>query len=199
MFTIGHSTHDSSTFLRLLQRNRVTAIADVRSVPMSRHNPQFNKQAIEGTLDAAGIRYVFLGTQLGARTNDPACYVDGQVQYQRLSHTSEFRNGIELLLRGIKVHRIAIMCSEAEPLDCHRTVLISQVLIHHGLTIEHIHRDGRTESHAMAMHRLMIRFGLHQADLFRSPAELLQEALTRQEQRIAYVQPEFGAEVAADR
>jgi uncharacterized protein (DUF488 family) len=166
---------------------------------MSRHNPQFNQKVIEDTLGAAGIRYVFLGTQLGARTNDPTCYVDGQVKYQRLSHTREFNNGIELLLRGIKVHRVAIMCSEAEPLDCHRAVLISQVLTHHEVTVEHIHRDGRRESHAMAMHRLMIRFGLHQADLFRSPAELLQEALTRQEQRIAYIRPEFGAEVAADR
>jgi uncharacterized protein (DUF488 family) len=199
MFTVGHSTHDPSTFLTLLRRHRVTAIADVRSVPMSRHNPQFNKKTIEDTLRAAGITYVFLGAQLGARTDDPNCYVDGRVQYQRLSHTSEFHKGIELLLRGIKVHRIALMCSEAEPLDCHRTVLISQVLADHEVPIDHIHRDGRAETHAAAMQRLMARFGLHQADLFHSPTELLKEALTRQERKIAYALPEPCADGIARR
>lgn len=199
VYTIGHSTHDSATFVKLLQQHRITAVADVRSVPLSRHNPQFNRATIEATLDAARVKYVFLGAQLGARTDDPTCYVGGQVQYQRLSHTSKFISGIELLTQGIERHRIAIMCSEAEPLDCHRTVLIAQVLTRHNVAIEHIHRDGNVESHAMAMHRLTIRFGLHQADLFRSPAELLQEALARQEQRIAYIQPQLGAGVGTDR
>ena len=95
------------------------------------------------------------------------------------------------------MEQIAIMCSEAEPLECHRTVLIAQVLADRGVAIDHIHRDGRVESHGMAMHRLMARFGLHQADLFHSPAELLREALIRQEHRIAYVNPELCADDTA--
>ena len=197
VFTIGHSTHDTSTLLSLLRRNFVTAVADVRSVPMSRHTPQFNQNAIEGSLHAAGIRYVFLGKQLGARTDDPTCYVNGKVQYERLSQTYEFDRGIERLLEGTRTEQVAIMCSEAEPLECHRTVLIAQVLADRGVAIDHIHRDGRVESHGMAMHRLMARFGLRQADLFHSPAELLREALIRQEHRIAYVNPELCADDTA--
>jgi hypothetical protein len=95
------------------------------------------------------------------------------------------------------MEQIAIMCSEAEPLECHRTVLIAQVLADRGVAIDHIHRDGRVESHGMAMHRLMARFGLCQADLFHSPAEFLREALIRQEHRIAYVNPELCADDTA--
>lgn len=125
------------------------------------------------------------------------CYVNGKVQYERLSQTYEFDRGIERLLEGTRTEQIAIMCSEAEPLECHRTVLIAQVLADRGVAIDHIHRDGRVESHGMAMHRLMARFGLRQADLFHSPAELLREALIRQEHRIAYVNPELCADDTA--
>jgi uncharacterized protein (DUF488 family) len=86
------------------------------------------------------------------------------------------------------------MCAEAEPLECHRTVLVARVLAERGVAIDHIHRDGHLECHPKAMQRLMIRFGLHQADLFHSQTELLKEALNRQEHRIAYVNPELCAD-----
>jgi uncharacterized protein (DUF488 family) len=187
VLTIGHSTHSISSFLDLLRRHQITAVADVRSTPASRFAPQFNRDAVKRRLHDASINYVFLGKELGARTKDSACYVDGRVQYGRLAQTGAFANGIERLLKGAQAERIAIMCSEQEPLDCHRTVLIARVLAEHGAAIDHIHGDGRIESHALAMRRLMSRFGLGEADLFHTPAELLQEALSRQEQRIAYV------------
>lgn len=193
ILTIGHSTHDTSAFLRLLQQHHVTAVADVRSIPLSRHTPQFNRGAIEHDLDATGIKYVFMGEQLGARTNDLTCYANGRVQYERLSRTPEFSTSIKRLLTGAQSERIAIMCAEAEPLECHRTVLIAQVLAERGVGIDHIHRNGSVESHAMAMERLMARFGLHQAALFHSWGELLKEALSRQEHRIAYVNHQLDA------
>jgi uncharacterized protein (DUF488 family) len=197
LFTIGHSTHEISTFLDLLAQHHVTAVADVRSVPSSRHRPHFNRRAIERSLDAAGIKYVFLGRELGARSDDPTCYVGGRVQYDRLARTPEFKSGIERLLKGAREQRIAIMCAEAEPLQCHRTVLVARVLQAHGAAIGHIHRDGRVERHETAMNRLMCLYGLNQADLFHSAAELLTEALSRQENRIAYVKPELGADTTA--
>jgi uncharacterized protein (DUF488 family) len=185
--TIGHSTHSVSRFLALLQLHGITAVADVRSAPISRFTPQFNRGVVERSLHDAGIKYVFLGRELGARTNDLACYVDGRVQYGRLAQTSEFAKGIERLLKGAQTERIAIMCAECEPLDCHRTVLIARVLTERGATVSHIHGDGHAESHGVAMRRLMARFGLDEADLFHSPTERLEEALSRQEHRIAYV------------
>ena len=79
IYTIGHSTHTSEAFLELLRKHNVTAVADVRSAPFSRFNPQFNKDALQGTLGEHGIKYVFLGRELGARSDDPACYENGRV------------------------------------------------------------------------------------------------------------------------
>ncbi|WP_369179268.1 DUF488 domain-containing protein [Streptomyces mutabilis] len=187
IMTIGHSTHQLPDFLKLLRRGDITAVADVRSVPASRFTPQFNRRPLEIGLREAGIKYVFLGEELGARAKDATCYVNGRVQYARLAQRLEFVRGIERLENGAGSERIAIMCSESEPLNCHRTVLVARVLSDHGITINHIHADGRIESHASAMRRLMDKFGLAQDELFRTLGERLNDALNRQESEIAYV------------
>ncbi|WP_458087108.1 DUF488 domain-containing protein [Streptomyces malaysiensis] len=196
--TIGHSTHQLSKFLTLLRQSRVTAVADVRSVPASRYTPQFNQRSLEKALREEGMKYVFLGEELGARTKDSTCYVDGRVQYGRLAQTCEFLHGIERLEKGVKVERIAIMCSEGDPLGCHRTVLIARVLAERGISINHIHADGRVETHASAMERLMAKFGLAEDELFRTPDERLEDALSRQEDEIAYVNEVLHAERMVD-
>lgn len=187
ILTIGHSTHELDYFRCLLTEHGVTAIADVRSVPASRFTPQFNRDEIQRALSAVDVKYVFLGKELGARSSDPGCYVDGQVKYDRLAKTEAFSKGIERLCSGMDTERIALLCSEQEPLSCHRTVLVARVLVSSGVTVAHIHGDGHLETHNEAMQRLMNGFGLDQADLFHSPEELLDEALTRQEKKIAYV------------
>ncbi|MFF5720157.1 DUF488 family protein [Streptomyces buecherae] len=198
MLTIGHSNHAFTTLIELLRKNQVTAVADVRSAPASRFTPQFNRAPLERGLHEAGIKYVFLGKELGARTADTTCYVDGQVQYGRLARTPAFISGIERLTKGALTERIAIMCAEGEPLDCHRTVLVSQVLTEHGVVVSHIHGSGEVESHTAVMERLMVKFGLAEDELFRSPAERLREALMRQEHRIAYVNDDFRVNKTAE-
>lgn len=193
VLTIGHSTHDLATFLRLLRQHGVTAVADVRSVPVSRFTPQFNRDALNRSLKDARIKYVFLGNELGARSRDPRCYLDGRVQYERLARTADFADGIRRLLTGARTERVAIMCAEQEPLDCHRTVLIARVLAGRGVSVDHIHASGAVESHASAMDRLLAKFGLDQADLLFTPRERLDEALSRQEHRIAYLNEELNA------
>jgi uncharacterized protein (DUF488 family) len=191
IFTVGHSTHPVEVFTKLLTQHEITAVADVRSVPASRFTPQFNKDPLKRSLREVGIEYVFLGRELGARSDNQACYEDGQVRYDRLAKTAEFAEGIDRLKRGAQTQRIAIVCAEQEPLDCHRTVLVARVLAEHGLSIGHIHSDGHVETHSEAMQRLVAGFGLDQDDLFHSPEELLNEALSRQEQRIAYVDKDW--------
>lgn len=185
--TVGHSTHDGDTFVGLLREHGITAVADVRSTPFSRFTPHFNQLNLERGLLRQGIKYVFLGKELGARSTDVGCYIDGKVQYVMLAATKEFASGIERLSRGSNSEQIAIMCSEGEPLDCHRTILVSRVLVEGGATVDHIHSNGSLESHADAMMRLMRKFDLAQEDLFRTHDERLGEALRRQEERIAYV------------
>lgn len=194
VYTIGHSKHSLEDFVALLKQHGVTALADVRSIPYSRFNPQFIKDALERDLKRQGIKYVFLGRELGARSDDPACYSGGRVQYGRLAQTALFKSGIERVKRGAEGHRIALMCAEKEPLECHRTLLVARALDQGGMEISHILADGRLESHGDAMLRLLDVVGLPRDDLFRSQDELVSEALARQEDRVAYVDEKLAAE-----
>lgn len=194
IYTIGHSKHSLEDFVALLKQHGVTALADVRSIPYSRFNPQFIKDALERDLKRQGIKYVFLGRELGARSDDPACYSGGRVQYGRLAQTALFKSGIERVKRGAEGHRIALMCAEKEPLECHRTLLVARALDQGGMEISHILADGRLESHGDAMLRLLDVVGLPRDDLFRSQDELVSEALARQEDRVAYVDEKLAAE-----
>lgn len=187
ILTIGHSTHSADAFLSLLQQHQVEAVADVRSAPFSRFNPQFNRDALEQFLKANGIRYVFLGKELGARSDDRSCYILGRVQYGRLAQTSLFQSGLDRVSQGTARYRVALMCAEKEPLECHRTLLVAKALVARGLPVLHIHADGHLETHEAAMERLLAVTGLPNEDLFRSKEELLSEALARQEQQVAYV------------
>jgi len=184
ILTVGHSSHSIDHFLGLLREHDVTAVADVRSVPASRYTPQFSRGALERELRSAGVKYVFLGRELGARSEDPDCYVNGAVQYDRLARTATFVEGIERLMTGMDRERIAIMCAEAEPLDCHRTILVANAVDAVGVRVDHILSDGRLESHEEAMQRLMNQYHLGEPDLLGT--DRLAEALSRHGARIAY-------------
>jgi uncharacterized protein (DUF488 family) len=187
IYTIGHSNHPIERFIALLQQHGVDAVADVRSTPYSRFNPQFRKEKLQAALADAGIRYVFLGEELGARTKDPSCYDEtGRVSYAKLAATDLFRRGLDRLLTGMQTHRIAIMCAEREPLDCHRTILVSRELERASVPVTHILSDGALEAHRHAMERLASTLKLADTDLFRSPDELIEEAYEKQGSRISY-------------
>ena len=171
----------------MLTANGITAIADVRSRPFSRRNPQFNKDTLAAELARHGIAYVFLGKELGARSEDPACYQDGRVQYARLAQAPAFKAGIERVLSGAQKYRLALMCAEKEPLDCHRTLLVSCALDKLGVSITHILADAGVEPQEKTMSRLIDMVGLSKQDLFLQRADLIEQACRLREQRIAYV------------
>lgn len=196
VFTIGHSTHPVEAFIGLLRQHQINALVDVRSSPYSRFNPQFNKPALEQSLRENGIKYVFLGRELGARSDDPSCYERGRVIYGRLANTELFRSGLDRVLRGAKQYRLALMCAEKDPLECHRTLLVARALDERGVKIVHILADGRLESHEGAITRLLDIVGVPHEDLFRSRAELVSEALAKQEKRVAYVDEKLAGEAA---
>jgi len=186
VFTIGHSTHTLESFIGLLNMHGITAVGDVRSKPYSRTNPQFNREELKQGLRAAGIEYVFLGDELGARSKDPACYEEGRVQYDRLALTAEFRCGLERVQQGMKKFRIALMCAEKEPLDCHRTLLVSRHIADLGVPVQHILGDGRLESHQQTLARLKLILNLPESDMFRTSEDITVDAYKMQEMRIAY-------------
>jgi uncharacterized protein (DUF488 family) len=186
IYTVGHSTQPFEKFLNLLQMQGVTAIADVRSAPYSRFNPQFNREELRIALKANGIRYVFLGKELGARSDDECCYIDGKVQYKLLAKTPLFQSGVSRVLEGAETHKIALMCAEKDPLDCHRTILVARELVSRGAAVTHILQDGSSESHQNAISRLISKLGLSEADMFRSEELTVDDAYEKQSDRIAY-------------
>ena len=212
--TIGHSNHGPDAFAALLRQHGVNVVVDVRSAPYSRYLPHFNKEHLAKTLKETGIRYSFLGKELGGQPADRESYdADGRVVYDKLAETAAFKGGIEYLLDAAAVHpstssepapysiqridtirgrtaaspaqRLALMCSEKEPLDCHRTLLIAPALAKRGVNVAHIHADGNLESHEGAMNRLLDSFKLpHNGDLFRSREAVIEDAVARQAQRV---------------
>jgi uncharacterized protein (DUF488 family) len=186
IYTIGHSIHTIDKFIGMLQSHGVTAVADVRSTPFSRRNPQFNREALRAALRSAAIQYVFLGKELGARSEDQSCYVNDKVQYSLLARTPLFQSGIERVLAGVRSHRIALMCAEKDPLDCHRTILVARHLVQSGLKVTHILSDGGVEAHDAALARLVDGLKLGPEDMFRSQSISVEEAYEKQAQRIAY-------------
>lgn len=190
VFTIGHSTHPFEKFVELLKVWSVSAIADVRSAPYSRWQPQFNSDALPQRLAEHGIAYVFLGRELGGRGADESVFDDhGRVVYGRIAKSVAFREGLRRVQFGQTRMRLALMCTERDPLECHRGLLISRALVAKGIDIEHIRPDGQTESHRQAEQRLLDTTGLGSPDLFHTADELLAEAYELQEARVAYVKP----------
>lgn len=187
--TIGHSTHAIDHFLSLLTRNGIDAIADVRSSPYSRHHPQFGREALKAALKEVGVAYVFLGRELGARSDDPRHYEDGRVRYDRIAAGGPFRAGIDRVMAGAAQRRIALMCAERDPLTCHRTILVARALVERGASVRHVLADGSVETHERALDRLMGTLGIDPRDLFASPEVLRDRAYAEQEARIAYTLP----------
>ena len=124
LYTIGHSTHTVDKFIALLTRQEIDAVCDVRSDPYSKFNPQFNREILQKELKRRGIVYVFLGKELGPRSDNLDCYENGKISYNRLSETALFKEGLKRVRQGMKSYRIALMCAEKDPATCHRTILV---------------------------------------------------------------------------
>lgn len=200
IYTIGHSTHGIEDFLALLGQHSIDVVADVRSMPYSRYTPQFNREAMRQTLSESGIAYVFMGQEFGARSNDPACYENGRVQYDSLAVTADFQSGVARIKDGVdKGHRIALMCAEKDPLECHRTILVANRLEAAEMRVTHILANGSLETQKEATDRLISKLKLRNDDLFFSREEVCQKALKLQEERIAYVLQNGDGEIQAER
>ena len=186
VYTIGHSNHDIQVFIGLLRRHDVTALVDVRSHPYSRYVPQYSREALKDELTKAGISYVFLGKELGVRSDNPACYRMGKVQYDLLAKEPGFADGIQRILQGMERYRIALMCAEKDPLNCHRALLVARTLYEQGVAVSHIHADGRLENHQDLESRLLATCKLPEGDLFKDRSQFVCEAYTIQGARVAY-------------
>ncbi len=186
VFTIGHSNLEFVKFLALLKQHSIQAVADVRSSPYSQYNPQFNREPLQRALQEYDISYVFLGDELGARRAERECYVNDRADYALIARTPAFNRGINRVIQGATKMRIAMMCSEKNPLDCHRCILVSPHLRERNVQVFHILSDGTIESHEQTEQHLLHLFELPEREFFRSPDEIIAEAYKLQGDKIAY-------------
>ena len=149
VFTVGHSNVSQEVFLALLKSHDIEVLVDVRSAPYSKYVPHFNGDTLKQAVADAGIKYLYLGRELGGRPREQRFYdADGHVRYDRIAESPEFREGIERLLRGIREHRVALMCNEEDPHECHRRLLVGRVLTGRGVAVLHIRGGGHIQAEA---------------------------------------------------
>ncbi len=147
VLTIGHSNHQISHFLDLLKSQTVQVVVDTRSQPYSEYASQFDQKPLKKALDGEGIRYIFLGRELGGRPDGDEFYDDqGHVLYGRVAETQLFREGLSRLEKGIREYKVAMLCAEENPAACHRRLLVGRVLLDHGIQVDHIRGDGRIQT-----------------------------------------------------
>lgn len=144
LYTIGHSKHEIEFFINLLNLYEINCLIDVRSTPYSRIAPQYNKENLSVILKLKKINYLHFPKEFGARQTDLAFLdLEGKVDYSRLRETPEFREGVRRVLEGLeKNFKIVLMCSEANPFDCHRFVMIAYHFVRENILVKHIMKDG---------------------------------------------------------
>jgi uncharacterized protein (DUF488 family) len=167
--TIGHSNHPIERFVDLLKGGGVELLVDVRSVPYSRRFPQFGRERLAKSLDAAGIAYAWEGEALGGKGGS----------YTVAAARPAFTDTLDRLIARSKSTTLCLMCAEKEPLDCHRTVLVSRRLAERGAGIVHLLADGQTRRHAEIEDALLARNA--GGDLFEDRAQLLARAYDARE------------------
>ena len=157
LLTLGYGKRSIDEAIDLLQRHQVRYLVDVRSAPWSRYHPDFAHDALKGHLTAHGIAYLFLGKELGGRPDDAGCYDDqGRVDYEACRQRPEFRQGIQRLRTAWEQgRRVALLCSESRPQDCHRAKLVGAALAEEGIEVTHLDEDGTPVSQQEVMDRLL--------------------------------------------
>ncbi len=191
LFSIGYATKPLTTLLDQLHSHEIGAVADIRSVPYSAVFKEYHREALQSALHRAKIHYVYLGQELGPRSeNDDHYDASGQVQFHRLMESELFQQGIKRLHAGLnKNMNIALLCAEKDPAICHRSLLVGHYLKQHGnLDVQHILFDGELETQSQLEKRLIDLQGL-QADLVTDSSELEHIAYERQLKQRAYRRP----------
>lgn len=197
LFTIGHTNHTQEKFLQLLQMHGITYVLDVRSTPFSKYTSQFNKDAISEFLKRNQIHYFQMGKNFGARPEDKSLYSEnGYLDFEKARESENFKVGMESVMKGLKAgNHVALMCTEKDPFDCHRTIMVARGFALAGVEVQHIHEDGHLESQQEIDDRLLANLekkkgiDIYQGSLFeesKSMEEWLAEAYRLRNEEIGY-------------
>lgn len=160
LYTIGHSQHKLQFFVELLRQYGITYVLDVRSTPYSKYAEQFNRNIIEKTFPDYGINYSFMGNHFGARPDDKELYSsEGYLDFKKVADNDKFNRGIDNVISGLhRGHRIALMCTEKDPIDCHRAILVSRAFESREIIANHILSNGKLQTQIELNNRLLERY-----------------------------------------
>jgi uncharacterized protein (DUF488 family) len=200
LFTIGYSGLEIDRFLEILKERCVDVLCDVRSVPYSRFRPDFSRRDLKRHLNRSGVKYAFFGDELGARPKERSVYVNGQAVHNLIAQKDFFRSGLARLKKGIADHNLALLCSEREPLECHRAILVCRHLPDVRDHIAHIHTDGHVEAHEEFENRLVASHNLTPLPLLDDAKvweTALHEAYDKQSEVIAFSETKAESFAAA--
>lgn len=193
LYTIGHSQHDLEKFVAMLKKHKINHLLDVRSTPYSQFASNYNREHIKTVLNDTGIQYTFMGTFFGARPDDKSLYTkEGYLDFDKARKTDRFQAGVENVIKGIKSgNKISLMCTEKDPLECHRAIMVARTFHEQGIDVQHIMSDGNLQSHDELEQRLLdIYFPeRYQFTLFeeqKTDKEYLEEAYIRHNAKIGY-------------
>lgn len=195
IYTIGCSIHTLDEFISLLNKHNINAVADVRSIPYSQHTPQYNKEVLIKALKGKSIHYLDFSKEFGARRNEEDAYTNNRVDFKKVVKLPIFIHGIERIDTGIsKGYNIALLCTEKNPLDCHRFSLVSKALIEKlNINVEHILFNGEIQNHYDLEKKMLCDFGFEK-DLFDDYKTLLENAYEKVINRVAYQELEDSYE-----
>lgn len=194
IFTVGHSQHKVDYFIEMLETYNVNYLIDVRSMPFSQYATNYNKDILNDSLISHNINYVFMGEYFGARPNNYNLYSKkGYLDFDMMKRSKMFLTGVDNVLKGIEQgNRIALMCTEKDPIECHRTILVGNAFYERGIEVEHILANNTLQNHNELNSRLVEMYfpDRNQISLFDdqnlSEEECLIEAYKKQNEKIGY-------------
>ncbi len=155
IYTIGYGSRSIEELIEVLHAHQIAYLIDVRSAPYSRYKPEFSKVPLANELEQHDIRYVFMGDTLGGRPDDETCYVNGNVDYEKVKATESYQRGIQRLHTAFSQQQsVVLMCSEGKPETCHRCKLIGATLTQENVAVVHIDENDEQLTQVQVIERL---------------------------------------------
>lgn len=194
LYTIGHSQHDVAYFIDMLRKYDINYVLDVRSTPYSQFAEKYNRENIRAVLKKAGIEYSFMGNYFGARPEDRTLYSqDGYLDFEKTRNSVKFQNGVNNVIKGIHAgNNITLMCTEKNPIECHRAIMVARTFYERNIEVQHILADSSLQSHEVLNQRLINLYfpDRYQLSLFStgnmSDDEYLSQAYRNHNRKIGY-------------
>lgn len=194
LYTIGHSQHEAEYFIDMLRKYDINYVLDVRSTPYSQFAENYNRENIRAILKMAGIEYSFMGNYFGARPEDRTLYSkDGYLDFEKARKSVKFQSAVNNVIKGIQAgNNIVLMCTEKDPIECHRAIMVARTFFERNVDVQHILADSSLQSHDFLNQRLIDMYfpNRYQMSLFasenKSDVECLVEAYIYHNKKIGY-------------